>query len=238
MKILHLYYDIMNLYGDYANVSAFERLMKALGKDVRTDRSSFRDKADLSEYDFLYIGSGTERNQKVVMKDMQRYKEDLRDCIDKGKVMLMTGNSFEMLGSSVTDSKGNVHEGLGLFSFSTTEQNKTRQTGDAVFSMKGTDKKFVGFINKCSSISGVDKPLFDIEMGLGNTDNEKTEGIRLGNFFGTHLTGPILVKNPWFLCYIASLVTGENINPSDELLKYELAGYDVTLSELNKRIGL
>ena len=28
MKILHLYHDIMNLYGEYANVSALERMLE------------------------------------------------------------------------------------------------------------------------------------------------------------------------------------------------------------------
>ena len=28
MKILHLYHDIMNLYGEYANVSALKRMLE------------------------------------------------------------------------------------------------------------------------------------------------------------------------------------------------------------------
>lgn len=237
MKLLHLYYDIMNLYGDYANISAVERLFKLLGTDVSTDRKTFKDNVTLSDYDFIYIGSGTEKNRNAVMKDFRRFSDDIKSCIENNKVILMTGNSFEMLGKSVTDSSGRTEDALGIFSFTTTEQNKTRQTGDAIFTMEGTDKKLVGFINKCSCIEGIDTPLFSVEMGMGNTDEDKHEGIRKNNFFGTHLTGPILIKNPYFLCCIASLISGKEITASEKTMAHEIAGYNVTLSELTKRIG-
>ena len=38
MKILHLYYDIMNLYGEYANVSALERIIENSGENAEIDR--------------------------------------------------------------------------------------------------------------------------------------------------------------------------------------------------------
>ena len=34
MKILHLYYDIMNLYGEYANVCALERIIENSGENA------------------------------------------------------------------------------------------------------------------------------------------------------------------------------------------------------------
>lgn len=61
MKILHLYHDIMNLYGEYANVSALERMLEKSGVKFTTDRLTLFDNADLGDYDFIYIGSGTEK---------------------------------------------------------------------------------------------------------------------------------------------------------------------------------
>ena len=54
MKLLHLYYDIMNLYGEYANISAMERILIKSGIECQTDRLSMGDNAELSEYDFIY----------------------------------------------------------------------------------------------------------------------------------------------------------------------------------------
>ena len=235
MKILHLYHDIMNLYGDYANVRAMERMMQKNGIECSTDRLSFEDKAVLSDYDFIYIGSGTERNRNTVLEDMRRYKDELKDCIASGKVILMTGNSFEMLGKSITDAKGDTVGGLNLFDFSVTEQSKTRNTADAVFSADFLDRELVGFINKCSEIDGIEEPLFTVKMGLGNKNDGDGEGIRSGNFFGTHLTGPVLIKNPHFLIYMAKLASGVS-GLSAEHLKYENAGYEITLKELSALI--
>ena len=77
MKLLHLYHDIMNLYGDYANVSAMERMLTKNGADVTVDRLSLGDKAEISDYDFIFIGSGTEKNQKTVLADFMKYKDEL-----------------------------------------------------------------------------------------------------------------------------------------------------------------
>ena len=51
MKILHLYHDIMNLYGEYANVSALERMLEKSGVKFTTDRLTLFDNADLGDYD-------------------------------------------------------------------------------------------------------------------------------------------------------------------------------------------
>ena len=186
MKILHLYHDIMNLYGEYANISALERFIEKNAGICQTDRCSFDKKAELADYDFIYVGSGTERNQKLVMEDMKKYKSELENAINSGKVILMTGNSFEMLGKTVTDPEGTAYEGLGIFDFETTEQNKTRITADAVFTSDFSDKKLVGFINKCSSIKNISSPLFSILMGIGNNEAEKTEGINV-HIYGAHI---------------------------------------------------
>ncbi|MEE0957457.1 MAG: glutamine amidotransferase [Ruminococcus sp.] len=235
MKLLHLYYDIMNLYGDYANVSALCRMLEKSGKEVTLDRLSLYDTVDLTQYDFIYIGSGTENNQKLVLENLRRYTDDIKSYISSGKCALFTGNSFEMLGKTITDSSGKVYQGLGLLDFTVTEQNKTRVTGDVIYEADFLDKPLVGFVNKCSEISGIDNHLFTVKMGLGDREGSQTEGVRCNNLFGTHLTGPALMKNPHFLAYIAELVMGEK--PSTDHLSFEQAGYEITLSELTKRMN-
>ena len=234
MKILHLYHDIMNLYGDYANIVAMQKLTEHNGVDVTVDKRTIGDKVCLSDYDFIYIGSGTERNLKVVLDDFGRFEKELAACIGSGKVILLTGNAFEMLGRSITDCEGKEFEGLGLFDFTVTEQNRSRLVGDAVFDAAFLDSPLVGFINKCSEIRGIREPMFTVRMGLGNAADESGEGVRLNNLFCTHLTGPVLVKNPHFLKYLGGLICSRPLD--DACLSYEQKGYAVTLRELNKRI--
>ena len=245
MKILHLYHDIMNLYGEYANVSALKRMLENNKIPCMVDTLSVGDKLELLEYDFIYVGSGTESNQKYVLEHLKKYKEQLKAYVDAGRFLLMTGNAFEILGKTITDAKGKEYGGLGIFDFTVVEQERVRNTADAIFSlidenegsvsdMKNKEKELVGFINKCSTIKGITTPLFEVKMGLGNENKGKTEGIVYKNFFGTHLTGPMLIKNPFFLQDLASKLCGKEMN--GEYLNYEKAGYEITLRELSKRL--
>lgn len=115
----------------------------------------------------------------------------------------MTGNSFEMLGKTITDSDGKVYDGLGIYDFTVTEQNKRRITGDIVYTSDILTKPIVGFVNKCSEIKGIKNHLFTVKHGLGDYENAKAEGLKDKNLFATHVTGPIMIKNPHFLEYIA-----------------------------------
>ncbi len=258
MKILHLYHDIMNLYGEYANVAALKRMLENNKIPCKVDTLSVGDKLELLDYDLIYVGSGTESNQKLILKHLKPYKEQLKGYLDAGRFLLMTGNSFEIMGKTITDAKGKEYKGLGLFDFTVTEQERTRNTADAIFKVRkeancdnrsaagdtdkennsvaceNTEKELVGFVNKCSTISGITNPLFEVKMGLGNEAGGTYEGIVYKNFYGTHLTGPILIKNPYFLLDLASKLRGKELN--GDYLKHEKAGYEITLRELSKRL--
>ena len=230
MKILHLYHDLMNLYGDYANVSALSKILKANSIDAQVDKKSIYDGVSLSDYDFIFIGAGTEENQKIALAHLKNMKNDVAECVLSGKFFLATGNAAEMFGEKITTPSGEF-EGLGVFTYTTVQQNEQRIAEDGIFLFE--DKEIVGFVNKCGWMTGVDTPLFKVEKGFGNEENGKTEGVWKNNFFGTQLTGPILVKNPHFLKHIASLMTGKEV--SDEEFGYEKAGFEITLNKLRGR---
>ena len=232
MKLLHLYHDIMNLYGEYANVLALRDILRKGGVDVEVEKKSFGEKVNFADYDFVYVGSGTERNQKLVLEDFRRLEQDFRDYVGSGKPALWTGNSFEILGSAITDASGKSYDGIGMFGFQTTEQNKSRNTSDAIFEADFLDRPLVGFVNKCSEIRGIERSLFRVKMGRGNTKDGTGEGIRQNNLFCTHLTGPVLMKNPDFLVYVAKLMTGKALEPNPLAEN----GYAITLRELSARL--
>ena len=235
MKLLHLYHDIMNLYGDYANIAAVKRILEKSGEAVTLDRRTLGDDARLLDYDFVFVGAGTERNLRVVLEDMRRFAEDIKAYIDSGKVLLMTGNSFEALGKSLTAADGSTVEGLGVFDFTSAEQNKTRVTGDVIFTCDFLTQPLVGFVNKCSEVRGIGQHLFAVKAGIGDFEGETREGVREKNFFGTHLTGPVLIKNPHFLVYLAEKLLGRAAETN--YLTLERAGFNVTYSELSKRFA-
>lgn len=203
MRILHLFYDLMNLYGDYANVLALERILIQKGKVVEIIRQSVDDKINFNA-DFIYIGSGTERNQKVALEYLTPYVGELKSALEHS-IILATGNSFEMFGTKITDRNDKEYNGLGLFDFTIKEKTE-RIVTDSVVNFDGKD--VIGFVNKASQIYGDVKQLFTVKQGAGNSESTPTvEGIHDGNFYGTHIIGPLLIKNPFIAQYFANLLT-------------------------------
>lgn len=231
-KLLHLYDDAMNLYGEYANVSLLARYLTDLGHSVRVETLSLYEKKDISGYDFYYMGAGTERRQKLVLPQLLQYRETLLEAKRRGAVLLFTGNAFELLGRAVTDAEGKRYDCLGFAGFESNE-TKRRITGDVIARIG--DDRVVGFMNKCGHTTGVKQPLFHVEFGFGNEAQCGDEGWRDGNCFGTHLTGPLLVKNPSMLRRVAKALLGDAFADTVQY-PYMQHGYEMTLSELTKRM--
>lgn len=206
-KILYLYYDIMNLYGENGNIRMMERVLANKGAEVETTRKTITDtELDFTQYDFIYCGAGTELSRNTCLEHLRTFKESLREAYEKGTVMLFTGNSYEMLGKTLTVADGTVYEGLGLFDFTVSEQGKNRYSGDVTFrcSLLGKEN-LIGYVNKCSEVQGINSPLFEVTSVVG-TVKEGKEGIHEKNFFGTQVIGPVTVKNPAFGEHIADIV--------------------------------
>lgn len=237
MKILHLYYDLMNLYGEYANVSVLERYIEQQGINVEADKKSLYDDIDFSKYDFIYIGSGTEKKQLVALENMMQRKDAIKAAYESGAIILATGNAFELFGKKIISPDGKENEALGFFDFFTKVSSSERTLTDQVCTCPA-GKKTVGFINKASENIGIKNPMFTVDFGEGNNKEEKTEGIIEKNFFGTHLTGPCLVKNPHMAEYFVRLICEKEDKEYIGIeCEYEKKAYEITLSELLNRFG-
>ena len=205
MRIIHLFADLCNLYGDYGNVCALKRALENKGQSVEVEYQSIDDTIDISGADFVFIGSATERNQKVALEYLQDYKDNIKAAIDNGTVILATGNSFEMFGQSIIDCDGVRYDGLSLFSYETTE-GKERIVTDSLCGTSLCGGDIIGFVNKASLTTGVTSPLFDVKQGSGNGKDDNKEGVHYGSFYGTHLIGPVLIRNPQLCGYFAEML--------------------------------
>lgn len=234
IKLLHLYDDSMNLYGEYANLLVLERCLTDLGHEVCVDKLGLYETKDISGYDFYYMGAGTERKMKQVLPQLAAYRKTLQEACAAGKVLLFTGNACDLLGKTVTDAAGKTYEALGIGDFESRESDR-RITGDCLAAMD--DMLLVGFINKCSKSCAVKTPLLRMSMGFGNEANRGEEGFREKNCMGTHLVGPVLVKNPAFLAYVVELLTGTKTElPALGLYENMEKGYALTKTQLVKRM--
>lgn len=207
IKILHLYFDFMNLYGEYGNVRLLTKALENKGHTVNLTKKTVTDTdIDFTAYDFIYCGAGTESKRTYALNHLKKFKDSLKSAFEQNKVMLFTGNSWEMLGKSIETADGKVLEGLSLFDFTAKEQATRRLVGDINAKAEFLEETLIGFINKCSSVDGVTSPLFTLTMKPESFQFE-TEGIHEKNLFGTQIVGPVLVKNPTLCEYIANLIT-------------------------------
>ena len=240
LNIVHLYPELMSLYGEYANVAVLRRHLEDLGVSVTVKTVSCDETPDFSDADLIYMGAGTERSQKFVLSELAPHTDKLKAAIEKGAFILFTGNAMETLGASVTDAAGKVWPALGIADFTSLESDK-RVPHDVVAETALFEEKIVGFMNKCSTTSGVATPLFTaLPMGFGNDAEGGSEGYMSGNVFATHITGPILAKNPALLNHLISRIfesKGWAMPAAVPAYPYETGAYEVTLRELSARLS-
>lgn len=180
IKILHLYYDLMNLSGEDGNMVAIKDFLDNEGCKYQIDKLSLNDKIDFNKYSFIYIGDGSREAQELARQDILKYKYQLKKVF-KDKLILATGNSFELFGSSI-DNK----ECLNLLPF------KTLYLKDYVVEEKIVDTDFlnkpvIAFVNRNS------------EAKIKSNYFLNKDGIHIDNFYGTYFLGPLLIRNPYLL---------------------------------------
>ena len=237
IRILHFYPDLMSLYGSYANVSILKRTLEAMGNSVTVERVELGADTDLAHADFVYMGAGTERAQKAALLNFSKLGDAVKAAADAGVTMLFAGNSMELLGKTITDDAGKVYEGLGLAGFASV-QNKKRFVEDVYGHTDLYEDAVVGFINRCSVITGVETPLLtSMDMGHGNEGPCGPEGYHRGSVFASQLTGPILVKNPALLKVMVQTVYRRRDQECPEIPvdDYMAQGWAITAEELKAR---
>ena len=195
VKILYLYPDFMNLYGDNGNVRILDR--RLFDQDLRVEiiRKTITDESIDFDVDFVYMGSGFESNRNLAAAHLLKFRQQLSKAIDDGVPMLFTGNSYDILGKGISASDGSFVGGLGIFGFTFKEQIEKRYTGDVVLEDPETKERYVGFVNRAGVPEKDDDLVFDAVKVIGNVPVKK-DGARKNNLLGISLIGPVLLKNP------------------------------------------
>lgn len=238
---LHLYPDLMNLYGSYANLSALTRALERLGHSVSVIAVQPYASADpelFSSSDFIYMGAGTERSMAAALTDARQYADALKSAKNAQIPMLFTGTAMELLGTSVTDRNGKELAGLALADYNTVQGDK-RFVEDVIGFSPLLEDPIVGFMNKSSVTTDVTSPfLTRLRFGIGNQGALTPEGYLSDNLIATELTGPLLIKNPLLVQELVRrmyLRHGLNIPDHFPSEPYAEAGYKVTVTELTAR---
>lgn len=233
IKILHLFPRLLSLYGEYGNVAVLEKVLRESGHPVSVTGWE-NGELDLPGFDFIYVGSGTEDNLLEAVKRLAPHAAAIAASIQGGQQWLATGNAMTLFGTAITR-KGTESSGLGCFGYTTEINEAKRFLGDIVTKPAFGDT-CIGFINTSCIYKGIESPLLELILNpqLGNDKASAADGIRSGNFLGTQLIGPVLVKNPHFLSAVIEAVTGEApaLREDSNIRK----AYQISVKELQARI--
>lgn len=233
IKILHLFPKLLSLYGEYGNVAVLRRTLEQKGFQVQVD-SYEGGPLNLEGYGLVYVGAGTEDNLMEAIRRLLPYGDAIKASVASDTCWLATGNAMTLFGAAVTRYEV-TSPALGCFDYSATIQDDRRYLGD-VLTEAAFGSPLVGFINTSSVFTGVTTPLLTLKLNtsLGNDKKGCMDGIHVGNFYGTQLIGPVLAKNPHFLCHLCRELTGTEV-VIDEDTNIQKA-YQVALTELSARV--
>ena len=217
IKIAHLYYDLMNLYGENANIRALKKAFERQNIETEIHFLTIGDEIDFNDYDIFYIGSGTEKYQLLVLEDLMKKKYQLKEAIENNKYIFATGNSIELFGEFIEDLDGNRFKCLNIFDYYTkvidmehyTKDVKFRITGEIVFKSSLIEEVIIGFQNRSGTLYNVNSPLFSVIEGCGNFPKDINEGYTYKNFYATYTIGPIFMRNPHFTNYFVKKILTE-----------------------------
>lgn len=200
LRICHLYYDILNLYGDNGNIKTMEKRLAWRGIDSEVVKLSFGPVDTTMDYDIIFIGGGQDFEQELLVKDLFEHKAEwLKGEIEKGTVILGICGGYQMLGKYYEAADGTRVDFLGGIDVYTTASTK-RMIGNFVYEYtkeNGERFQIVGFENHNGQtwLGESVKPMGRIVKGFGNNGEDGTEGARYKNVFATYSHGPLLPKN-------------------------------------------
>ena len=204
MKIEVLFHQACGLYGDGKNPVYLQKTLPD-AEFIYTDITKTPYFAE-NDPDMIMIGSMSENMQRRVIEKLRPYKERISELIDKGTVILATGNAGEIFTKKITylTEKTEI-EGLGIFDLEVKNDLFKRYNGKVIGTVDGIT--VVGFRSQFSFIYGdnLSCGLIKVERGVGINKESKIEGMRKNNLICTSLLGPLLPLNPLFCEYIVSL---------------------------------
>ena len=239
LKILWMYHDLMDLYGDKGNIETLRYRASKRGINVVVDTCTLQEKRNIEDYDIFFLGGGADKEQTLIYKDLLARKESILKAKESGTAFLLICGGYQLFGQYYLDQDGQKIDGLGIYDYYTESSDRDhRCIGNIVVKTNIHDKEVtvVGFENHGGQTKAVSNPFGKVLVGHGNTYKGKYEGYMDAQTIATYMHGPLLPKNP----AIADEVILRGLNRRyavDQLEKLqdtlENAAHDAMLKRLN-----
>lgn len=198
LKLLWLYHDVMDLYGDRGNIQTLKHRCLQRGIECSVDTCGIDEEKKYDEYDLIFMGGGADKEQKVLSLDLLKKKEGLQKALDSGTFFLLICGGYQLFGEYYEDSNQNKIEGLKFLNhYTIARTDKKRCVGNIIVdaNLDGEIIQICGFENHGGQTENVSSPLGKVIFGHGNQYKSEFEGVYTGQILGTYLHGPLLPRN-------------------------------------------
>ena len=239
LKILWMYHDLMDLYGDKGNIETLRYRASKRGINVVIDTCTLQEERNIEDYDIFFLGGGADKEQTLIYKDLLARKESILKAKQSGTAFLLICGGYQLFGQYYLDQDGQKIDGLGIYDYYTESSDRDhRCIGNIVVEANIHDKNVtgVGFENHGVQTKAVSNPFGKVLVGHGNTFDSGFEGYMDVQTIATYMHGPLLPKNPT----IADEVILRGLNRRYEVNQLEPlqdtlenAAHDVMLKRLN-----
>ncbi len=222
IKILYLYPDMLELYGDYGNIQVLKYRIESRGYKAIIDRYSISDTAPtFSDYDIVFAGGGADNEQSILAEDLVKYKDDIKNAVNNGVFFLLICGAYQLFGQYYKGVEGTIIPGLEVFDYYTVANHdrKKRCIGNIVIeaNLPNLTTKVIGFENHGGQTFDISNSFGNVLFGNGNKFGDTQEGFFKNNVIATYLHGPLLSKNPELCDYIIKYCLNRKYNEDVQL---------------------
>lgn len=197
LRVVYLYPDALNLYGDGGNAMIIKSRCAWRGIPVTVDEVTMGQELNLESADIVLMGGGADRDQLAVAHELASRREEIARYVESDGALLAICGSYQLLGHSYYMGDTRI-EGLGVLDIETT-RGEGRLIGNVAVTTELCDDPLVGFENHGgrTHLGPNAAPLGDsVVPGTGNNGGDGHEGVLYRGVIGTYLHGPALSKNP------------------------------------------
>lgn len=183
----HLFKEQLNAFGDGGNVDVLKARLKERKINLEIIEYAINENIDFDELDLIYIGGGRNREKRLVVDCLRGWAEELKEYIEMGKPLFLTGSSLSMLGRASIDNDEEI-PGLGILDLVTVKLEDDLE-GQVVINsvIDGKEIALIGYQN----IEETYIHNYDSLAVIGDIK----EGLKYKGVIATSLHGPVLAKN-------------------------------------------
>lgn len=219
LSLAHLYPKLLNVCCDTGNIITLKKRCEWRNVAFSVTEINIDTQINPDDFDLYFISGGQDLQQAIVAQELQKQKNVLKAAMENNSVFLAINGGYQLLGEYYQFKNGEKILGAELLDCYTIIKDE-RFTGNVTAKTDFLNPKtLVGFENHngLTYLKNDTKPLAIIATGNGNNGEDKTEGARKRNVFGTYIQGSMLAKNVHFADYLIQLALEKKYNDKIEL---------------------